>query len=365
MRERISPVTETFLELVQIDSPTGYEGEMAQGVKARLEAIGLDVEIDKEGNVLTKLNGNPSLEPYLLNAHLDTVEPGRGIKPYIDHRGWIRSEGETILGADNKTAVAAILETLKRLVEEGSENHHPLEVVFTVSEESGNHGAHGLDYSKLTANKGYIFDASDREFGDVIISSPFYNRFDVKIRGKPAHASKPENAVNVIPIFVSAASQIKLGRISERTLVNIGIIDCGQVVNTVPGEMMVSGEVRSRDEEELEYTSSNIRQVFEKASLGRGASAEVKITRENGGFEFSKDDEFLKRTLTILRQLGIKDPDLIESWGCYEANIFAEHRIMMLNIADGSIDTHTPEERIRVSNLVRLTDLVYALVTKE
>jgi len=359
-----SNLVDTFMKIVQIDSPTFHEEKMAQEVFDRLRNIGLQPEIDKEGNVIVKLEGDSSKETFMLNAHLDTVEPGRGIKPYIDNEGWIRSEDETILGADNKTAVAAILETVKKLTEEDGASYHPLEIVFTVSEESGNHGAHGLDYSKITARRGYIFDASGENFGDMIISSPFYNRFDITIEGMAAHASQPEEANNILPTLASSLTDLKLGKLSESTIANIGIVRVGDVVNTIPGKALISGEVRSRNENELEDCSKEIVDKFQRNAQKFGTEIRAKIVRENGGFEFAKDDEFISRTLEILSQMGINDPSLIESWGCYEANIFAEHGLMMLNIADGMMDAHTIDEKVHVDNLQKLADLIYLLVTK-
>ena len=362
--KKSSGIVNSFMELVKVPSPSFHEKEMAGEICGRLSTMGLSPEIDKEGNVLVFLEGDFSKEPFMLNAHLDTVQELEDrIEPYVDSKGWIRSRGDMILGADNKTAVAAILELVGRLSKEKIP-HHPLEIVFTVSEESGNHGAHGLDYKRLKAKRGYIFDASDRDFGDMIISSPAYARFDMKIIGKKAHASRPEFANNVLPVFARGLLNSKLGRVDQRTLVNIGIVSTGEVgqgVNTVPGDITVSGEVRTRDEKELEQLCRGVIRVFEKEAKKESMRIESKITKENGAFEFSKKDVFVGRTLSVLKEIGIS-PQLIEAWGCYEANIFAEYGIMMLNIADGSIDSHTKDERISVKDLERLGDLIYNLV---
>jgi len=360
-------VVKTFLEIVQIDSPTFHEEKMTSEIFNRLSKMGLTPKIDKEGNVIAYLKGNISKETYLINAHLDTVQDPEGptIKPNIDKKGWIVSDRKTILGADNKTAVAAILETLDRLVKEKNTNHHPLEIVFTVSEESGNHGAHGINYKKLNSKRGFCFDAGGRRFGDMIISSPFYNRFNIILIGKAAHASRPELANNVLPVFSKSFLNIKLGRISKNSTANIGIVSVGKVggpVNTIPGEMTISGEVRSMSEKELEIITSKIKKAFEKESKKANVKIIFSKARENNGFEFNPKEKFIQNTLKRLNVLGVKKPDLVKSWGCYEANIFAEHGIMMLNIADGSLDNHAKTERIKVTDLERLGQLVYELV---
>ena len=359
-----SKVVNTFLKIVQIDSPTGFEQEMSKEVKGFLDKIGLKTKIDKNGNVIAFLAGNKKLEPYMLNAHLDTVEPGRGIKPKIVD-GWIKSSGNTILGADNKAGVAAILDTIRKIVSEKDnlQDRHPLEIVFTTSEESGNYGAAGLDYSKIKSRVGYSFDVSSVNLGDIMISAPFYNRIDIEIIGKSGHAKDPEKGINVLPIFASAVTKLKIGRISKNTLANIGIVKIGEAINSIPGNAIIVGEVRSTVEKELDDTTNKIVEVFKNEVSKSKAKFKVKVTRENGGYKFEKDDKFVIRTVKTIESFGLK-PTLIDSFGCADANIFAEHGIKMLSIADGSQSAHTFDERIKVVDLEKLQKLVYKLITE-
>ncbi len=351
----------TFLKIVRIDSPTGYEQNVSLYITDFLNKIGLKSETDKNGNVITFLNGKKDLQPYLLNAHLDTVEPGRGITPQIKN-GWIQSLGDTILGADNKTAVAAILEVLRKLISSPPEKRHPLEIIFTTSEESGNIGASNLDYSRLKSRLGYSFDMSSVNFGDIMLSSPFYNRLDIEIIGKTGHAKAPEKSINVLPVLGRALNKLKVGRISKNTIANIGIVRIGEAVNSIPGNAILNGEVRSTVEKELETTTAQIMKIFNDAIEGSGCKLKTKITRENGGYKYDKNDEFVIKSIKTIKSLGIK-PTLIDSFGCADANIFAEHNIKILCIADGSINSHTVNEKIRVSDLERLVDLILKLIS--
>ncbi|CAN5296985.1 tripeptidase T [soil metagenome] len=360
-----SNILNTFLKIVQIDSPTGYEQQMSKEIKILLDNIGLNSEIDRHGNVIAFLSGNKNFSPYMVNAHLDTVEPGRGIKPKIENL-WIKSSGNTILGADNKVAVAAILEAIRLLVLEDPQKRHSLEIVFTTSEESGNLGAIGLDYSKIKSRFGYSFDVSSMKLGDIMISSPFYNRIEIEIEiiGKSGHAKNPEKGINVLPIFAKAINKLKLGRVSENTLVNIGIVKIGEAVNSIPGNASIVGEVRSTIKKELEETTSEIIKIFTDSVKGSGVKLESKIVRENAGFKYDKDDKFVKRTVRIGESFGL-NPKLIDSFGCADANIFAEHGIKMLSLADGSMGAHTVDEKIKINDLERLVDLICVLVKEE
>ena len=165
-RERL---VSTLMDLIRIDSPTGEEDEMDREVTARLQALGFRVEHDSFNNVVAKLDGDG--EPVILSAHLDTVEPGRGIRPQLDG-DLLRSDGTTILGGDCKAGVAIVLEALTSALESGSESgqksrpghlphlppHLPVEVVFTRAEEGGLVGAHHLDFDRITARRGVVFD---------------------------------------------------------------------------------------------------------------------------------------------------------------------------------------------------------------
>lgn len=351
----------TFNEIVQIDSPTGFEKEMGEEVARRLYRFGLQPEIDKKGNVLVFVPGDRQ-DPLFLGAHLDTVEPGRGIKPKIDNEV-IYSSGDTVLGADNKVAVASIIELLHNFQEHSEAQHRPFDVVFTVSEESGNYGAMGLDYSKIKAREGYIFDFS-APVGTIVTASPFYDRFDIELKGKSAHASRPNEANNSVNILGFVLNRIKLGKISANTVVNIGLVTTGEkesVRNTIPGQMMIKGEARSFLEEELIASSDAIRDAFAEGAKYYGSQAQIDFCRENGGYKYSPLHPFLVKTKGKILEVGLK-PVFKEAWGCSDGNIFVEKGLTVLNLGDGTRDSHTKRESISIKELDNLYRLITALV---
>lgn len=370
-------VVRTFLEMVLIDSPTGKEESMANDAVRRLSELGLNPQVDKVGNVVAFLDGDPNKEPYFLNGHLDTAQGVTHIDPKIDNDGWIRPKGKTILGADNKTAVAAIIETVTKLVKEKSTSHHPLDIVLTVSEESKNLGSIGLDYRRLKSKRGFSFDGGSDRQGDIVISSPFYERFDFLLIGKSGHAGHPEAAINVLPATAKAILNSPFGQVDERTVANIAYVSLGSVndnglpiVNTIPGKVLISGEVRSTDENTLVKTRNAILSAFIKNAEEGGLSME-KIERhqkfyirENPGFVYSTDDSFVQHTSGVLRTLGF-DPQFIKSMGCFDANLFFQNGVQVVNIADGSLDHHSEgNERVSVADLEKLQEIIYKLVTE-
>jgi len=348
-------LTNTFLKLVQIDSVTGNEKEISDFVFNKLITLGLTTTRDNYGNIIGKLQGMG--DPILLTAHLDTVEPGRGIKPIIEN-GIIKSSGETILGADNKVALSIILETLERVVE--GKINRSIEVAFTLSEEVGNYGAVNLDYSLLNSKIGYSFD-SEGEIGTIITASPYYDRFDIEIIGKSAHASQPENGINSLIILNNGLNRIKLGKIDEDTIANIGVVGGGSVRNTILGRISIKGEVRSFIEAKINSATENIVKVFKEETQKMNAKTNIDVVRENPGFKFSKNEEVIKNAINVFEKMNIK-PVLKESYGCYDGNIFIGKNIKVLNMCDGSKYSHTVNEQISLSNLNLISDVLMNLV---
>ena len=234
----------TFLDLVRIDSPSGQEAIIGRELQARLTALGLAAGIDEHGNVIARLDGD-GVNWLLLSAHMDTVGQDTGIQPII-RDGVISSDGTTILGGDDKSGVAAILETIAVLQEQRL-SHPPLEVVITVGEEVGLLGAKLVDKSILRAKQGIVMDAGG-PIGHIVISAPGQDSLQITVHGVAAHAgSEPEKGINAIRVAAEAIAAMPLGRIDFETTCNIGIIEGGTARNIVPDIVKITGEARSRD----------------------------------------------------------------------------------------------------------------------
>lgn len=351
----MSKLISIFLDLVKIYSPSGQEEKVIKYVFDYFKSLGLKPNIDNYGNLILRVLGEGT--PLLLGAHLDTVEPGRNISPQIKD-GIIRSNGNTILGADNKVAVAAIIEAIS-LVSKKKIQIRPLEIVFTRSEETGNFGAINLDFSKIKAKEGYTFDSANK-IGAIIKESPYYNRFDISLIGNSIHAAVPEKGINVIDIFRN--SKIKLGRINSKTLANVGILKGGFARNTVPGLLELAGEVRSLNKKEVELYSKEIIEAFKKSVESFGGKIKYKIIQENKGYAHSVNDMFVRHTIEVMRELELKSV-LTTSWGCSDANIFNEHDIKVLNLGNGSKNPHTVKESVSIKEIEKLKKLILSLAT--
>lgn len=350
-------LVDLFFQLVKIDSPTGYEDGVAEFVVKFFEKRKIKAQADTFGNVIVRLDGKG--EPLFLSAHMDTVEPGRSIKPMVK-KGVIKSSGDTILGADNKVGLAAILQVTDELIKNEAD-HRPLDLVFTRNEESDTLGAVNLNYKLLRAKNGYIFDAS-RPVGTIITASPFYLRFDIEILGNSAHASKPDEANNSVLIFSDAMKNIKLGEIDSKTIANIGVITAGHVRNTIPGAMKLMGEVRSFREGRVEEVSRSIISEFGKSAEKYGSKIKTDVVLENPGYEFEENDSLIKHAEKSIKNTGSK-VILERYYGCSDANIFNTNGLRVLNLGNGSRNAHTVNEEISVKDFEGFYKLILSLIT--
>jgi tripeptide aminopeptidase len=356
-----SRLVQTFLTLVAIDSPSGQEESIGSDLMMRLAALGGDVVRDEHGNVIARWCAERNSGDWLmLSAHMDTVGKDTGIRPQI-RDGIIYSDGTTILGSDDKSGVAAILEVLRSLREDNLA-HPPLEVVISIGEEMGLLGAKLLDKGKLRARRGYVLDAGG-PIGTVVISAPSQDSLRIVIHGKKAHAgSEPENGINAIRVASEAIAAMPLGRIDFETTANIGVIEGGIATNIVPDEVVIRGEARSRDNAKLAAQTSAMVHAFDEAAARHGAHAEVTVTRAYNTYRLTANTPVVAHATAAAEHLGFT-PLLRDGGGGADANIYAEHGIVCTVISTGMENVHTPLEHIAVSDMLDVTRLLQQIVT--
>jgi len=346
-----------FLELAQTSHRSGEEQLLAQRIVTRLRTLGLKAHIDKAGNVIASLPGQG--EPILLSAHLDSVDPCTGVAPVLDG-GIIRSDGRTVLGADDLSGVVAILEALQ-VVTEGKIAHRPVEVSLTVEEETGLNGSKNLNYGELRARMGVALDASG-PFGAIVVAAPSHNMLSATVLGKAAHAGvAPENGISAIRIAAEAIAKMPLGRIDSETTANIGIIRGGIATNIIPDKVEIEGEARSRDERKLRQQSLAMTEALEQTAKRLGGEAKVQVERAYNGFVLTEDDEIVRLAMKAIEAVGVT-PRLEASGGGSDINIYNAHGIACTNLSTGMMHAHTTEEWIAVADLVNAARTVLELI---
>lgn len=354
-------MVQTFLELVAIDSPSGDEEAIAAELERRLAALGLEVAPDAHGNVLGALAGEG--EAVILSAHMDTVEPGRGIVPVWDGPDIIRTDGTTILGADNKGGCAVILEVLESLREDG-EPHRAIEVAISRGEEIGLVGAANMDYSRLSGKVALVIDSGGPPTS-IQGQAPYHYTYDIDVHGRAAHAGlEPEKGVPAITIAAEVVAGLPQGRFDSETTGNVGIIRGGLVRNAVPDFCEIRGEMRSMVEEKVETLVSKAKAHLERVRAAYPEAAiDARFSTAYPGYELTDDDPAAQLLYPVLRELGM-EPNPHPVGGGTDANVFRGHGIAGVVLGRGSYDQHTKTEYLVIPEMVECARVVEAVVRR-
>ncbi len=366
---------DTFLALVQIDSLSREEAEVAAYLVGELKGLGARVRVDSAGtkvggntgNVIASFPGTRTGEPILLSAHMDTVVPGRGIRP-IREADRIRTDGTTILAADDKSGLAIILEVLKVLIER-KEGHSPIEVVFTICEEVGLVGAKHLDIEGLKSRHGLVLDSCPADA--LFTRGPAADKLEFTVHGIAAHAGvSPEDGISAIRVAAEAIARMRLGRIDPETTANIGLIEGGRAVNIVPDRVVVRGEARSHDELKLEAQSAHMAGCFEEAAKAhrlvggdreRTARVDPKIERDYPSMTLGEGAPVVRWVTKAAEKLGVRITCQKTGGGC-DANIFNAHGFNVANLGTGMREIHTVNEYLLLGEFRQTAGVVLEVI---
>ena len=356
-----------FLELAALPSPPGQERAVADRVLAYLGELGLDVSEDGAGPVVDSTIGNlycrlePTTpgRPLFFCAHLDTVPPSGPLEPVVED-GWVRNAGGTILGGDNKAAVASMLEAVRRVQEDGRP-HAGVELIFTPKEEVGLLGAAAFDEERLAAQVGFVYDQQG-PVGEIVLGAPTQRSLLVKFHGRAAHAGMvPEDGRSAIAAAGRAIADLRIGRLDEETTTNVGLISGGTARNIVPEWCTFEAEVRAHDEKRLGDVVGEMLDAIAFAASSADCEVETTVQESYHGYRFRRDDIAVSLAADALARVGYT-PSYALTGGGADANVFNLRGLECVNLANGMTDIHTPNERIAVADLDAMVDVTLALL---
>jgi len=367
---------EALLDLIQIDSHSRKERKIALHLKGILEELGAVVTLDDAGrevdgdvgNLIAHFNGTvPDVEPLLLSAHMDTVEPGEGVVPVVEG-DVIRSDGRTVLGGDDKSGIAIILEVL-RSVTEDAVPCGAIDVVLTICEEVGLLGAKFLDLSQVRARTGLVLDSDS--IGFLITKAPAANRIEIDVHGLEAHAGIcPERGISALEVTAKGIAAMTLGRVDEETTANLGLVSGGTAVNIIPNRIHLTGEVRSHDEAKLERQTHHMLQCLNEAASPysvevngtlRKARIEADVRRDYERMDLPEATPIVRRIHAAAQHLNLNLNIVAKGGGC-DANIFNERGLTVANLASGMRDIHTVHEWLDLNDLVTAARIIQEVV---
>jgi tripeptide aminopeptidase len=363
----VTAALDLFTELAALPSPSGRERAVADRVAGWLRDLGLEVDEDgagaeigaDAGNLYCRVEATAPGEPLFFCAHLDTVPPEAAIEPIVGEDGFVRNGAGTILGADNKAAVASMLVAVERMLAEGRPQPG-IELVLTPMEEVGLRGAGAFDCSRLHARTGFVYDQA-APIGDVILGAPAAQLIVARFHGRAAHAGMwPEDGRSAIAAAARAIADLRLGRLDEETTANVGVIGGGTAANIVPEWCGVTAEARSHDEAKLADLIQETLDAFAFAANAAECEVETQVRRSYRAYRFKRDDPVVRLAAAALASCGI-EPTYSLSGGAADANVFNERGLACVNLANGMTDIHTPAERIAADDLERMVDVTLAL----
>jgi len=358
----------TFLDLVRIDSPTGSEAACASYCAEALQAAGCTVRFDDSAAATGSDTGNliailPGTVPSTLglSAHMDCVEPCRGVVPRVSE-GLIVSAGETVLGADDKVGLAAAIEVLRCLAESG-EDGPTVKAIFTVQEEIGLHGAKQLSVADSACDLCLVLDA-DGTPGGIVVGAPTHYTFAAEFTGRAAHAGlEPERGISAIRMAVDAISHMELGKLDSATTANVGSIRSDGATNVVAARCELTGECRSLDRERVEAVRDEMDAALKSAADEHGGSVEVVWTREYEGFSAPADDTAVQLVSAACEDVGLT-PRLYTTGGGSDANVLSAMGVHTLALACGMSGVHGTGEHLAVADMEALAALVLAVARR-
>jgi tripeptide aminopeptidase len=365
-KERLA---DTFVRLCEIESPSGRELEIARALRSELERLGLEVTEDDttaetgagSGNLLARLPGPDGARTIMLCAHLDTVPLADAIEVERSDDAYFRNRREAILGADNKAAVAVLVEIARRFAGGGA----PVacELLFTTSEEVGLRGARAFDVSRLQSDFGYVFDHAT-PIGELILAAPTYYRVTADFSGRAAHSGiRPEQGRSAIVAAAKAIEAMQLGRLDPETTANVGRIEGGTATNVVPARCRVEAEVRSLDDEKATRRAGEMVDALTWAASSTETDVDTRIEEQFRAYRLAQAEPCVVAAAAALRDCGI-EPVYTSTGGGSDANAFDAKGFRCLNVANGTELNHTADERVSVWALERMLDVTFCLLER-
>lgn len=383
-----------FLKLVQIDSPSleekamcdfieSYATENWKDAKVTVDEIHLsDLPEDvlaripeKDKNATTyqvyveipeNVSGKPSI---LLGAHVDTVNPSKGIKPIITEDGKIVTDGTTVLGSDDKAGVAGIITAIDELYKNNLP-HGRIMCVFTACEEKGLLGARLAPVDKMNLDYGYVFDTVG-SVGEIVerVQHTQGVEINLKVSDIPNHAYAltVQNALGIASEIIAKLPK-GLWDKNEYTLSNVTSLKTeAEPGYLVPNKATIKFSIRSFIPTELKV----LRDMFEKqikAMHFENTEITYKITPEKTmGYDNTESEtgrKMMGDAAEAIKELGIEPRYLRDGLGGHDASIYRIKGVPSLVLSCGMQEIHTTREWCYAEDVSLTTELVLKLIEK-
>lgn len=364
----LPPAAALMVRLCEVPSPSRQEQAVADLVRAELTAMGATITEDDAATALPAGCNNilatfpATIEggtPICLCAHLDTV-PNRGPIEVVVRDGYLTNRHDDILGGDNKSAVAALLEATRRVIGEGRP-HAGIELLFTPCEEIGLRGADHFDPARLRADLAFVFDHTG-PLGGIVTAAPSLRKIHATFVGRTAHAGiVPEQGRSAIVAAARAISRMPLGRIDGQTTANVGVVSGGTATNVVAERCELTAEARSLDDTALGQQIMQMLDALTWAATEGEVDLETQVVNEFAGYRLMANAPQVRLAKQALTMCGL-DPHEVTTGGGSDTNAFLKNGLRSVNLCNEMVDVHTGNERIAIASVERTVDVALALI---
>lgn len=358
-------LVDLFCRLVSIPSPSGKEAGVARAVLGELRRRRINAHIDKtgsltrsnSGNVIATIPGNKNRLVFV--AHMDTVESGdRKVRPIIKN-GVIRSDGKTILGADNKAGVAPLIVALGEIIK--MRERPTVLGIFSTREEEGIMGikhiprGRGNDFTFVLDSEGPAGEFVNRALGSTL--------FDIEIYGREAHAAlNPEKGANAVKAAGLLISSLELGRRKHDSILNIGLIEGGRRRNVIPGRVVLKCGTRAFDQKAIDRTLKEVEAATKRACAATKCTYHIRMETDEREppFFIKPGHGIIRMARYAARRAGLKFV-LGSRMATFEANILANRGYKPLVMCHGGALPHSTAESVTIKELEKTTEMIVAM----
>lgn len=363
-----SELFDLFRRLCETRSVTGEEARVAALIRDELERVGIEVFEDDTaattgcdtGNLVARIPGR-SDRWISFFAHMDTVGHTAPIEVDVGADGVFRSRGDTILGSDNKAAVAVLVEMALGYAREGVVPPVGIELVFTVAEEVGLRGAAAFDTSALQAPFGFVFDHPS-PLGEVIVAAPTHMRLVADFIGTAAHAGvNPEDGTSAILAAANAIAAMELGRIDAESTANVGVIGGGSATNVIAEHCRIEGEARSLEHDRAVELVTAMVDACTHAATSQGADVDIEVSQVFRAYRLDPQAHSLAIAKRALDAAGFP-PVEVATGGGSDANALLLGGYETVLLANDTHDNHSPTEWVSGDALVGTLAIARTLV---
>ena len=361
-----------FITLASFNSLSYEELDISLYLKKRLENLGFSVIVDDAGkklnnnpkatgNIYGFLKGNIEGKSICFSSHMDTVSPGINKKVIVDN-DIIKSDGNTILGADDINGILSIIKALD-IIKKNNLRHPDIEVVFFIAEEAFCMGSRLFDFNLIKSKYAYVFDLSG-EIGLAAYKAPSIISFEIEILGKAAHAGfEIDKGISSILYAAKKISKLNVGKIDDETTMNIGLIEGGSGKNIVPYKTKIEGEIRSFKHEKALKVLNEIKEIFLSDSKKENIIINFKYDENIFAYEVEKNSYVINRYKKALDDLNYNNFKLIETFGGSDNNNFNKHNIEGIVVANAMNNIHTTNEYYDINDLIKSINIALKLMT--